>query len=193
MQTTITLSTADNAALSVVAVDPDEWITNLVAARAAAALDEAQRSSEWPQALASAQAAGVAVQDVGAVLQHALAAGIIKTAAQRQAEIEAAPPPVPPPADPATAAVSRQQVALEMLAREMVTAAEAVALAQTGAAPAWVADLIETLPAGERAPAYIMLTYSTWRRDDGLLATLSALPGAPDIDLDDFFAAAAAR
>mgnify|MGYP000390840611 CR=1 FL=1 len=63
----------------------------------------------------------------------------------------------------------------------------------TGAAPAWIADLIETLPPEQRAPAYIALTYATWRRDDGLLAQLSALPGAPAIDLDDFFAAAAAR
>lgn len=187
------ISENDRLAISTVAVNPEEWIENLIISRAMAAMDEAQRSSEWPQALASAQAAGVAVQDAAVVLRHAVAAGIIKTAAQRQTEIETAPLPEPPPADPATVSISRQQVALEMLAREMVTPTEALALAQTGAAPAWIADLIETLPAGERPVAYIMLTYSTWRRDDGLLATLSALPGAPDIDLDDFFAAAAAR
>ena len=192
MQIAINLSALDATALSLVAIDPIEWIENLIAARCAAAMDEVQRSPDWPAALASAQAAGVAVQDAGAVLQHATAAGIIKTAAQRQAEMQSAPPLTPAP-DPGPASVSRQQVARELLAREMVSPAEAVALAQTGMAPAWIADLIETLPAEQQALAYIALTEPVWRRNNGVLAALSGLPGAPEIDLDDFFAAAALR
>lgn len=181
----------ERLALSIVAADPDEWVANLIAARAQAAIHDLKQRPEWSQALAAAQVAGLAVED-GVVLQHAVTAGIIKTAAQRQAEMQSAPPPTPAP-DPGPASVSRQQVALELLAREMVSPAEAVALAQTGTAPAWIAALIETLPAELQAPAYIALTEPTWKRNNGVLATLSALPGAPEIDLDDFFAAAAGR
>lgn len=175
-------------ALSTVAVDPDDWIENMIEARATVAMDDIQRTAEWPVALISAGNASVDTTDAYAVLEYAISAGIIKTAAQRQAEIMALQPPAPP-----VAAITRQQAALEMLARGMVTATEAVDLAATGTAPAWISALIEILPIERQAPALIEITYSTWRRENGMLSSLSSLPGAPEIDIDEFFTSAANR
>lgn len=90
-------------------------------------------------------------------------------------------------------AISRQQVAMEMLSREMISADEAISLAQTGMAPIFIASLIETLPFDQQIIAKIELTEPFWKRDNGLLSALSSLPNAHKIDLDEFFASAANR
>mgnify|MGYP003559415011 CR=1 FL=1 len=118
---TITLSDAEYAALSLVAVDPHEWISNFAKARADSAISEFQASPAWPSPLISAVPAGVDVQEVPNVLAHGISTGLLKTAAQREAAAEAA--------REAFAAAERE--AAEAAARAQAATAEAATNATT--------------------------------------------------------------
>ena len=86
MSVTFTLTPEQQAAISLVAVNVEDWCSNVIVARAAAALQDLRQQPQWSETLSSALAAGVNVQDEAAVLRHGLTIGIVKTAAQREAE-----------------------------------------------------------------------------------------------------------
>lgn len=82
----ITLTTAENAALSHVALSPDDWIQNAVHERCRVAIEEivaltVQKCLETNTAIPGSK---------DAMVDLAFANGWVKTAAQRQAEAEAA-------------------------------------------------------------------------------------------------------
>ncbi len=82
----ITLTAAENAALSYVALSQDEWIQNVCHERCRVAADEIVQITVAKCLETGTQIPGSKEEMVGLAFQR----GWIKTAAQRQAEVEAA-------------------------------------------------------------------------------------------------------
>lgn len=86
MKVSVTLSDAEEQALSLVVADIGEWVRNAAHARAASALAEFRASEEYRDVLIAASGAGVDITDDAALIAHGLVSGIIETAASRQSE-----------------------------------------------------------------------------------------------------------
>lgn len=86
MNYTITLSAAEDKALSYAALSPQDWIDNAVHERARIAIDEIVQITVQ-HCLDNGIQVPATREDIVA---YAFANGIVKTAAQRQAEAEAA-------------------------------------------------------------------------------------------------------
>lgn len=89
MNITISITDAESAAISLVAVDIDDWLQNAASGRASAALAEFKQSDDYASVMVFALQAGVDITDPGAVLAYGIGADLIETAAQRNARIEA--------------------------------------------------------------------------------------------------------
>lgn len=114
--------------------------------------------------------------EVGALL----AAGVYSIA-----DFAAPPAPVP-------ASITRRQLLLALKAAGIITPADAVAAAQTGAAPAAVAAMFDTLDEPHRTDAYITwASMSVAERDNPLVAMLAASQNMDTAAVDDFFRTAA--
>lgn len=83
---TITLSTAEDSALSAVALSPNDWIQNVVHERCRVAIEEIVATTVQKCLEANIQIPG----SKDAMVDLAFEQGWVKTAAQRQAEFEAA-------------------------------------------------------------------------------------------------------
>lgn len=94
---------------------------------------------------------------------------------------------------PVPTSISRPQCALEMLARAMITDAEAIAMATVGTPPALVAAMIEAMPTEAQTAATIGFARYNYDRGNPLLVSLMEGTGASAVDIDDFFRAAGAR
>jgi len=101
------------------------------------------------------------------------------------------PPPLEPVAVPAS--ITRRQCAIELLNRAMITDAEALAMVQTGAVPAFVKALIEQIPAADRIRANIDFAADTYSRNNPLFVYLMSAAGKTPADIDAFFVIAATR
>lgn len=135
----------------------------------------------------------VAVADVGTLIgaENARLLAALATAERERdearAESSAAPSPAP------IAMISRPQCAAELLARGMITAAEAVAMATAANPPPMVAEAFAAMPADQRDFAKIAFAEANYRRNHPVMAGILAATGATEADIDAFFAAAAAR
>jgi len=145
MELTSEISAGEFAALTVVLLDPVDWHENAVRARVAAALAEIRQDAGWPQMVAAAAAAGVPESDGSAIVQHALLAGTLKTAAQREAERIAAIPP-PPPAPTAPGSVTDRQFAQALAKQGVIAKDEALAWTASGTLPPMLQAAIDTIP-----------------------------------------------
>ena len=101
--------------------------------------------------------------------------------------------PPPPPAPVVPASITRRQCAIELLNRAMITDAEALAMVQTGAVPAFVRALIDQIPAADRIRAFIDFAADTYNRNNPLFVYLMSAAGKTPADIDAFFIAAATR
>lgn len=85
---TVTITDEELKALAYVAVDPTEWITNLVKARAAAAMDEIYET-EVARMMADPK-----IKTMPTSKEAVIAAAKVKSAAERHKEFLANPPVV---------------------------------------------------------------------------------------------------
>lgn len=97
----------------------------------------------------------------------------------------APPPPVP-------TSITRRQCARQLLAMQLITPAEALAMTQTGAAPAMVAASLDQLPEPDKTLALIDFAADTYLRSNPLLISLMTATGATSAEIDQFFISAAA-
>lgn len=74
--------------LSLDMVDPEIWITNFIEASTHRIIDQLSKSEGWMEIVKSAVEAGEDLKDKKAMVLHGIDAGVIKTAAQKQAEFE---------------------------------------------------------------------------------------------------------
>ena len=96
----------------------------------------------------------------------------------------------PPPQVPVS--ITRRQCALQLFAMQIITAAEAVAMVQTGTPPALVVDYINALPTEEqRVIATINFAADNYYREDPTLIATMEANGGNDESIDQFFIAAA--
>lgn len=89
MEITITLTDAEYKALAYVAVDPQDWVQNAATARAIAGMEEIFQA-EVAAALANPKTKSIPANREAVVL-----ASTLPSAAERQAQFEAATPVVP--------------------------------------------------------------------------------------------------
>lgn len=109
------------------------------------------------------------------------------------ADFDPLPPPAAPPPAPVPKSITRRQLILALLAGGFITSAEALAAAQSGTAPAFIAAQFNALPEPQKTAAFITwATMSVCERSDPLLAAVAATRGLTDAELDDYFRMAAA-
>lgn len=102
------------------------------------------------------------------------------------------PPVEDEPEAPVPASITRRQLLLQLALSEMISSAEALAAAQTGAVPAAVQAVFDQLaPADKLAAEITWATMSVAERGHPLVAALAAAQAMTDADIDDFFRAAA--
>lgn len=93
----------------------------------------------------------------------------------------------------ASMTMTRRQVIIGMVSEGLISEAEGIALAATGAAPAAVEAMIATLPANEQAGARITLAaFTVAYRLDPMTAIFQQAGGMTDAQMDAFFTAYAA-
>lgn len=100
--------------------------------------------------------------------------------------IDPAPPPEPrPPSVPAS--ITRRQCALQLLAMQIITAEEALAMTKAADVPAAIAVIFGQMPAEQRVLAEIDFAATNYYRDNPLLG----LMGLTEDQIDQFFIEAA--
>lgn len=93
----------------------------------------------------------------------------------------------------ASMTLTRRQVIIGMVSEGLISEAEGIAMAATGAAPASVEALIAAMPPGEQAAARITLAaFTTAYRLDPMTALFQQAGGMTDAEMDAFFTAYAA-
>jgi hypothetical protein len=91
---------------------------------------------------------------------------------------------------PVPSTISRRQCARGMLARSLISGAEALAMTQTGAMPA----LVDAMVSGQPDETLIRIDFAadTYERGNPLLNQLMTGAGYSPVEIDDFFREAAA-
>lgn len=101
-------------------------------------------------------------------------------------------PPEEPEPDPVPTSITRPQAAKQLLYMGYITDDEAIAMAQSGIAPTFVRQHINTgLPAPDRVSALIDFTRYTYDRNHPLLLAMVAANGFSAEEVDHFFMQAA--
>lgn len=85
-QIRIDLTDAQIAALRDIAIDPKEWITNMIIGRVYAAVQSRKIQTGWISVALDYAGTGGNPEDDEAVLAHGIATGAFKDAATRQSE-----------------------------------------------------------------------------------------------------------
>lgn len=108
-------------------------------------------------------------------------------------EAFAPPPPPEPPAVVVPSTVSRRQMLLALVAGEVITQAEALAAATTGAVPPAIDAVFAGLSEGDALAARITFaTMSVVERSHPLIAAMIAADLVTEAQADELFIAAAA-
>jgi len=89
-QFTVEVTDAQALALDIAAVDPGEWVENMVTNRARVEIEELKAKPLWAQAIEAVVAANGDASNDEAVLLKARELGLVKTATEKKAELEAA-------------------------------------------------------------------------------------------------------
>lgn len=187
----VEMTEAEIAALSLVAVDVQEWADNALTARAKAALHEAKQQPAWSDTLASAVQSGIDVTDDGAVLLHGVNAGIIKTAAQKHAEAVLAAGQAPAggiPANVVPTTISDRQFFQGCALRGLCSEAEALEAVKTGTLPAQLEAFVTALPADQRFGARMVLSGAvSFNRSSPLTEAFGQMAGMTPAQVDEFW------
>ena len=92
---------------------------------------------------------------------------------------------------PVPLSITRPQAAKQLLAMELITPAEAVAMVANATPPGMVSTLISALSPEDQITALIDFARYTYDRDYPLLNNLMTAAGKTSTDIDNFFIAAA--
>ena len=186
MSLEISVSDFEIMALSLVALEPEEWIKNFIEVRAKSALEELKQKPEWSNLLSSAQAAGISISDDFAILQYGLSEGLVLTAAQVLALVQQENPPEV--VSGVVSTISDRQFFQGLAIQGEITQAEALAAVKTGDLPQRLEDYIAQLPAEDQFAAQMLLSgATTFQRNHPMVALIGDMIEMTSAELDTFW------
>lgn len=91
-------------------------------------------------------------------------------------------PPVPIPES-----ITRRQCSMQLMISNMITAPEAIVMAQSGTPPASIATYFDAMAEPQRTYAYIDFAATNYYRNNPLIADLMSANGLTTDQIDQFF------